>query len=479
MTTAASGSRRDTTPALQHRAEGRAAVDRDGTLFYPICEGTHPGEGLAARAGENYGAGVTDLEVVARGLVVGERFFEHLKCHPRLPLVACWDSERPAVHIWDCGEGQLREVGSVGLTSNAYGEAFGWERAERTPAAAWHPDQPLLVFAGEDGLRQWTTAGVSEPNGALATASYRSLAFSPDGQTLWGSPSCRDEGGGWESSDVLDLAAGAIGAGPPWDTGVAEHPGGGLVATLASEQGATYCLFARIDERTVPAVMRPLRRALILDCDGYETPLFSADGRHIAIRGNAYDNSVEVFEFPSLRRVLATTLGDPSPGYPYPQEWLDQMQAWSRHNIAFGPRPGVLWIATPAGALVEMDLETRQAVEHDVLTGSRLSALAATATGELLVAGSGGDLMLLSVHSGSTQTRTTSRDVAGAAATAFLESTAEIPDDGNDLEAHLVLTDGTRTWEPDDLATVTAASTTDPTWLQLQAAVNKAQAQSE
>ncbi|MGC0379774.1 hypothetical protein [Streptomyces sp. SAI-229] len=199
----------------------------------------------------------------------------------------------------------------------------------------------------------------------------------------------------------------------------------------------------------------------------------------MAIRGNAYDNSVEVFELPSLRRVLTTTLGDPSPGYPYPQEWLDQMKAWSRHNITFGPRPGVLWIATPAGALVEVDLETQQAVEHDVLTRSRLSALAATANGELLVAGSGGELMLLSVLTGPTQTRTTSRDVSRAAAMAFLGATAEIPDDGNDLETHLVLTNGTRTWEAEDLATVTAASATDPTWLQLRAAINKAQVQSE
>ena len=226
-------------------------------------------------------------------------------------------------------------------------------------------------------------------------------------------------------------------------------------------------------------MMRPLRRALILDCDGYETPLFSADGRHIAIRGNAYDNSVEVFEFPSLHRVLATTLGDPSPGYPYPQEWLEQMEAWSRHNITFGSRPGVLWIATPAGALVEVDIETRQAVEHDVLTGSRLSALAATATGELLVAGSRGELVLLSVLSGSPQTHTTSGEISRDAAMAFLEATAEIPDDGDDLETHLVLTDGVHTWEADDLATVTAASATDPTWLQLQAAINRAQVQSE
>ncbi|MER6522409.1 WD40 repeat domain-containing protein [Streptomyces sp. NPDC001553] len=422
---------------------------------------------------------MTDREVVARGMVGGGRSFEQLRCHPRLPLVACSDSERPAVHIWDYGTGQLRELGSVCFTSNAYGDALGWERAERTPAVAWHPDQPLLVVAGEDGLRQWTPAGISEPEGAPAFATYRSLAFSPDGQTLWASPSFRDEGDGWESSDVLDLAAGTIGAGPRWDTGVAQHPGGGLVATLSSDQGATHCLFARVDQGTAPAMMRPLRRALILDCDGYETPLFSPDGRHLAVRGNAYGNSVEVFELPSLRRVLATTLGDPSPGYPYSQEWLDQMRAWSRHNLAFGARPGVLWIATPAGALVEVDLETRQAVEHDVLTGSRLSALAATATGELLVAGSRGDLLLLSLLSGSTQNRTANRDTSRDAAAAFLETTAEVPDDGNDLETHLVLTDGTRTWEADDLATTTAASSTDPTWLQLQAAMNAAQAQCE
>jgi hypothetical protein len=39
-------------------------------------EGAHAGEGLAAQAGDNYGAGVTDLEGVARGLVGGERSFE-------------------------------------------------------------------------------------------------------------------------------------------------------------------------------------------------------------------------------------------------------------------------------------------------------------------------------------------------------------------------------------------------------------------
>ncbi|MFF9485072.1 hypothetical protein [Streptomyces sp. NPDC014676] len=356
---------------------------------------------------------------------------------------------------------------------------MGWDREKRTPAVAWHPDRPLLAVAGEDGLRLWTPTGVSAPDGAPATAAYRGLAFSPDGQTLWGSPSFRGDGDDWESSDALDLTSGKVGAGRPWDTGVVEHPGGGLVATLTSDQGATHCLFARVDQGTAPAVMRPLRRALILDCDGYQAPLFSADGRHMAIRGNAYDHSVEVFEFPSLRRMLATTLGDPCPPYPYPQDWLDQMKAWSRHNIAFGTRPGVLWIGTPSGTLVEMDLETRQPVEHDVLAGSRLSALAATAAGELLVAGGEGELVLLSVPTGSAPAGTTSGDVARAAAVEFSESTTEIPDDDAELETHLIVTDGTRTWEADDLATVTAADTTDPTWLRLQAALNKARAESE
>ncbi|MFE6993824.1 hypothetical protein ACFVFN_37685, partial [Streptomyces pharetrae] len=157
----------------------------------------------------------------------------------------------------------------------------------------------------------------------------------------------------------------------------------------------------------------------------------------------------------------------------------NQMRAWSRHNIAFGARPGALWIATPTGALVEVDLEIRQAVEHDVLPGSRLSALAATATGELLVAGSEGELVLLSVLSGSTRSCTANSDTSRAAAAAFLETTAEVPDDGDDLETHLVLTDGTRTWEADDLATTTAAGSTDPTWLQLQAAINAARVQCE
>ncbi|SEL78754.1 hypothetical protein [Streptacidiphilus jiangxiensis] len=391
--------------------------------------------------------------------------------HPRLPLVACWDSERPAVRVWDCGGGQLRELGVVGAEEEEYGDVFGWDRMQLTPAAAWHPQRPLLVVATAEGLRQWTPDGVSAADGG---SSYRSLAFSPDGRALWASPSADEEGEDWESSDVIDLGSGVVGAGPGWDTGVATHPGGGLVATLVSDQGATHCLFARAearaegraqaDEGAAPAAMRPLRQALILDCDGYEAPVFSADGRHFAIRGNAYGNYVEVFEFPSLRRVLFTPLGDQS-----------QMESWSRQNLAFAARPGVLWIATPDGSLLAVDVETRETTEHNVPVDSRLTALAVTATGELLTATDGGLLFLLSVlddPAPTTADTPDSRELAEAAVGAFLAGTSELPADA-DLDSDLVLTDGIRTWIADDLSTVTEADATDPTWLQLRAAVNK------
>lgn len=400
---------------------------------------------------------------------------ERLVCHPRLPLMAGLDGERPTVCVWGCEAGQLGELGCIGAESDGYGDAFGWERIERTPTVAWHPHEPRLVVAGDEhGVVQWTPAGLSAVDGIPPTADYRSVAFSPDGRTLWASPSSDQ---GWDSSDVVDLASGIVISGPPWDTGVAQHPGGGLVVTLNSDQGATHGLFARVDPGAASGAMRLLRRALILDCDGYEAPLFSADGRHFAIRGNAYDNTLEVFAFPSLQRVLATTLGEPDPGgYPRPQEWLDQMRAWSRHNLAFAARPGVLWVGTPTGALVEIDVETPRAVEHDVLAGSPVSALAATASGELVLASGDAELVLVSVRSDPEETRAADDgdvSTAGASAvSAFLDSTSEVPD-GGELEEHLVLTDGDRVWNSDALATVHNATAQDPTWLQLRAAINQ------
>ncbi|CAG6391895.1 hypothetical protein SCOCK_140093 [Actinacidiphila cocklensis] len=132
--------------------------------------------GLCVSA-RGYGVGVTDLEDMARARVSSGRRVERLVCHPRLPLVAGLGGERPAVHVWSCQAGQLRELGCVGAESDGYGDAVGWERIERTPALAWHPDEPrLLVAGGEYGVVQWTPAGLSAADAVPPAADYRGLA---------------------------------------------------------------------------------------------------------------------------------------------------------------------------------------------------------------------------------------------------------------------------------------------------------------
>ncbi|WP_380151066.1 hypothetical protein [Kibdelosporangium philippinense] len=211
-----------------------------------------------------------------------------------------------------------------------------------------------------------------------------------------------------------------------------------------------------------------LRRALILDADGYAAPIFSPDGRYLAIRGNAYENSLEIFEFPSLHRVVAMILGEPSPGYPYPDEWLEHKESWSRHNIAFGA-PGKLWVGTPDGTLVEVDIDSQQAVEHNLLAGSRVTALCATGAGNLVVATAAGELALATAFARA--------QLDPALVQAFLDSTVEVVKDGDPWET-LDLTDGTQSWTPGDRATVTDTTDADPTWLQLTAAINNARGQS-
>ncbi|MFE3001767.1 hypothetical protein ACFXG4_43160 [Nocardia sp. NPDC059246] len=227
-------------------------------------------------------------------------------------------------------------------------------------------------------------------------------------------------------------------------------------------------IFARLADDNAMCV---LRQALILDVDGYETPIFSADGRHLAIRGNAYENRVDVFEFPSLKRVLGTVLGEPGPAAAdgYMDEWYEQFDAWSRHNLAFGTRPGVLWIGTPAGSLIEVDVDEAAAVAHDVLNDSPVTTLTATTTGEFVVASGDGELRL--VRPVSEPADAVDGIALRDSVTAFLDATSEVPDD-SDLDEQLIRTDGTRTWEQDNLETVTSASTADQTWLQLRALGN-------
>ncbi len=396
------------------------------------------------------------VEILAQAR--SEATFERLLCHPRLPLIAGWDAERPAIRIWEYATGQLSEIGAVGGDLAAY-DAVGYDRYRLTPSAAWHPHEARLVVATGSSTVCWTLSGISALDDIPPTEYHRNVAFSPDGQVLWFSPAGGENG--WESSVTFDPASGATTMGPRWDTGVAAHPAGGLVATLQSDQGATLLLFSR---DTGPA-LRPLRRALILDCDGYETPVFSPDGRHFAVRGNAYDNSLEVFEFPSLRRVLGLTLGEPSPGYPYPQDWLDKMRAWSRHNIAFGPSPGQIWIGTPEGAVVEIEIDGGQVTGYEVLPETAITVLTSAATGELVLAGRDGTLLVIATG------RTSPTEAPTGTVTEFLTGTSESSTTEMD---RLDLTDGTRTWQPGDLESVTDASEkNDPSWLKIQAAMNR------
>jgi hypothetical protein len=344
---------------------------------------------------------------------------ERLLCHPRLPLIAGWEPGRPAIRIWRHDGELIRELALIGGETVPYGNGYGSDRDSRTPGAAWHPEEPQLVVSGADDLVRWTPAGAETLETDQPTIGFRSVAFSPDGRTLWLSPAPGWEHD-WQRSVALDLATGDTATGPGWDTGVAVHPAGGLVVTMTSDQAETEVYFATITDGT-PAVMRPLRRALSLACDGYETPVFSADGRYLAIRGGAYEHFVEVFAFPSLLRVAGLGLGEP---YPDPDD------SWSFRNTTFGAAPGVLWVGTPAGSLVEYDVDDGRLVEHPPVT-SPITALATTATGALAIASTDGDLLVLDVEGAP-------GPVAGKGVAAFIDATEPAPplsdDEGQDEE---------------------------------------------
>ncbi|MGW3891476.1 hypothetical protein ACWD69_22555 [Micromonospora chokoriensis] len=102
--------------------------------------------------------------------------------------------------------------------------------------------------------------------------------------------------------------------------------------------------------------------------------------------------------------------------------------------------------------------------EHEVLAGSGVTALTATATGELVVAGRDGTLLVLSGG------RAAPAQASTAAVAEFLAGTSEAP--ATDMD-QLDLTDGNQTWQPGELGTVTDTSDSDPSWLKIQAAMNR------
>src|SRR6202000_2864163 len=140
----------------------------------------------------------------------------------------------------------------------------------------------------------------------------------------------------------------------------------------------------------------------------------------------SYGHSLDVFEFPSLRRVMAGDLDPRRAGMSAQEEW-EWFCAWSRHNIAFGSQPGVLWVGTPGGILSETDLDTRQAADHDVLDGLPVTALSATASGDLVAATRTGDLALVAVPA--SRTEAPAPDALQAQVLAFQVSTSVVPDD--------------------------------------------------
>ena len=367
-----------------------------------------------------------------------------LVCHPRLPLVVGIDTEQFAARVWAWDGGGLRELSAFFPSTPR--NRLTWAR--RVLEVAWHPVEPTFVLAGPDGLLQWREADEFQPlPGAPVEAEYRCLAFSPDGTTVWASPSSAGGEEAWEKSDALDWDSRTLVTGlPGWDTDVVAHPAGGLLSTLRSDQGATLVLFADSN-------FQVLRRALILDVDGYSAPVFSADGRYFAIRGNAYEHHVQIFEFPSLRRELVVPLGE---GEAY--------DSWSFHNLAFVG--DTLLIGTPRGTIAQLSVDQSRFVAHDLFDGEPVTALAVGADGSVLVAAGGVRLLDAALF----ESIVDRQPPASGLVTAFLEQTSTAGD-FSDHEAALDLTDGTRSFGPHELEK-TEASAADPTWLQIRASMN-------
>ncbi|MBE1876772.1 hypothetical protein [Myceligenerans pegani] len=362
---------------------------------------------------------MTTIEPLAGATLPDGVVVERLVPHPRLPWVAGLDAARTTVHVWGWESGDLTCVATVG--EDAYGDAPGWDRMRLVPSAAWHPERALLVVNGSDGLAWWAPDGATTPGWAPPVAdddgAGGDVAFTPDGATLLVS--------GYERSTTIRLATGDVGSSPGWDTGFSVWPGGRLALSYVSDQSATHGLFTRIDPATGRRSV--VDRALLLDVDGYETPVVSPDGRYVAIRGNAYGQTLQVFEMPSLRLVLSTTLMDESPGFPYPPEWLAELHSWSRHDIAFGD-PGTVWVGTPHGTLVALDVARAEAVAHELPDGAPVTALAGGAGGVLVVATGGGSLRLF--PDGSDRTAAPSWEATATGVVQdFLATTAEVPDD--------------------------------------------------
>src|SRR5262249_16236996 len=145
--------------------------------------------------------GMTDFEMVARIQVGRGTPVERLVCHPRLPLIAGADSERPVVHVWDYRAGRVLET--VGADSAVYNYSYSVERTSSGrdpmwhPDLAWHPHIPVLVVATPAGVVQWAPADQLRVDGIPPGAAYHTVMFSPDGRALWAYPPSGDIDDSW------------------------------------------------------------------------------------------------------------------------------------------------------------------------------------------------------------------------------------------------------------------------------------------
>ena len=272
-------------------------------------------------------------------------------------------------------------------------------------------------------MTRWTPAGVCEQGGLPPAAAYLNLAFSPDGRTLWASPSSRATDDPRQYySDVLDPVSGAVSTGPGWDARLPAHPGGGLVATLRSDQAATLVVFARAGHDSAPAAMRVLRQALILDADGYEAPVFSADGRRFAIRGNAYENSLAVFRVP-----LAPACPSDNPRHAQPRLPVPARVAGADARLVDGttsrsePSPACSGPGLRRGTWLKSTWTISTRPGTTCCAGSPVTALSAALAGNLVAATGEGDLVLMSVLTGSAKTHAADARTSRALVTTFLD----------------------------------------------------------
>jgi len=354
--------------------------------------------------------------------------FQRVLAHAQLPFLAGLTLESPAVQVWTWQSGTLVHVVTIDGEDDS-ADADGPHkylrqdvRGRRLHTVAWHPKQAVLAVNRPDGVAMWSpergvwrlpwtlpdwkSEQTKEWEAQCGVRYLNAIAFSPDGTELW----CQ--------GCAIDVGIGAERMTPRWDTGVAVWPSGQLALSYMSDQSVTVGLFISVNAETTPATLSVLDCPLILEQDGYETPIISPDGRYLALRGGAYEVMLDVYELPGLNQVLGVSLAGPDSSFA-------EFGSWSSFNIAFGDS-GALWVGTPQGTLVTLDVATTHAKEFEMSASGPVTSLARGIDGILVATGDGG-LHLVRDSFGPSRLPTDT-DVASQ----LLATSHNIPYDGSD-----------------------------------------------